>query len=87
MAKAEESRNQLQQYKKRQTKLNELLNEQPSRLQITPMQVLMVSLLFIGNVFFLHVLGKFVPPSVLPQVAIAVVMVVVSMLISFAPSK
>lgn len=75
---------QIQQYKKRQSKLNDLLNDQISRFQISPMQVLIISLIFIGNVLLLHILGKFVPTSSLPQVAMAVVVVLVSVALSFS---
>lgn len=79
--------NQIQQYKKRQNKLNELLYSQPSRLLISPMQVLVISLIFIGNVFLLHVLAKFVPNSSLPQAAMALIVVLLSISFSLLSSK
>lgn len=79
--------NQIQQYKKRQDKLNNLLNSQPSRFLITPMQVLIISLIFIGNVMLLHILAKFIPTSSLPQVAMAVVVVLVSVVFSLISNK
>lgn len=87
MSKPKVDANQIQQYKKRQNKLNEMLYEHTSRLQVTPMQVLIISLVFIGNVFLLHILAKFVPGSSLPQVALAVVVVLVSIAFSFVFSK
>lgn len=77
----------IQQYKKRQNKLNELLYNQPSRLLISPMQVLVISLIFIGNVFLLHILAKLVPSSSLPQAAIALMVVLLSIAFSFLSSK
>lgn len=87
MSKPKANMNQIQQYKKRQAKLNELLYNQPSRLLISPMQVLVISLVFIGNVFLLHILAKLVPGSSLPQAAIALMVVLLSIGFSFFYSK
>jgi len=87
MSKPKINTNQIQQYKKRQNKLNGLLYDQLSRFLITPMQVLIISLIFIGNVFLLHILAKFVPNTSLPQVAMAVVIVLLSITFSFLSSK
>ncbi|AFM98987.1 hypothetical protein EHEL_090920 [Encephalitozoon hellem ATCC 50504] len=87
MVKQVSNKNQIQQYKKRQNNLNKLLYNQPSRLLISPMQVLVISLIFIANVFLLHILAKLVPGSSLPQAAIALMVVLLSIAFSFLSSK
>ena len=87
MSRSTPSTNQIQQYRNRQNKLGKLLNSHASGLCISPVQTIMISLIFIGIVFVLHILAKFVPASSLPQAAVALLIVLLSVGFSFLSSK
>lgn len=78
---------QVHQYKQRQKKLNNLLYDDQTMFLITPLQVLIISLIFIANVFLLHIVSRFIPSSSGPQVALSIVVVIVSLLITLILNK
>lgn len=81
------SKIQVNQFKQRQKKLNDLLYDDQSMFLITPLQVLIISLIFIANVFLLHIVSRFIPATTAPQVAVSMVVVVFSLLITALLNK
>lgn len=78
---------QVQQYKQRQKKVSKLLYDDQTLFLITPPQVLVISLIFIANVFILHIVSRFIPSSSGPQVALSIVVVILSLLVTFVLNK
>ncbi|WUR02871.1 uncharacterized protein VNE69_03092 [Vairimorpha necatrix] len=78
---------QVHHFNQRQKKLNDLLFEDQSLFLITPLQVLIISLVFIANVFLLHIVSRFIPSTTAPQVAISIIVIIFSIIITFCLNK
>lgn len=67
--------------------LHKLLNEHAKPLEISPVHVLVISLLFIANVFLLHLYARFGPSSSVYQVFFATIILVASVLFGISMNK
>ncbi|EOB11683.1 Sec61beta [Nosema bombycis CQ1] len=87
MAKVPNNEVKQKQLRQRQKHLNELLYDDTTMFLITPLQVLLISLVFIANVFLLHIVSKFVPSNILPQASLSILVVLISIFFAVKISK
>jgi len=67
--------------------LHKLLNEHSKPLEISPVHVLVISLLFIANVFLLHMYARFGPSSSIYQLFFAAVILGASVMFGISMNK
>lgn len=87
MKKIESKKKQLFPSKTKSTAIHKLINEHDRAIEISPVHVLVISLLFIANVFLLHLYSKFGPSSSPYQVLFAIVIVLISILAGVSMNK
>lgn len=69
------------------SKVKELMNTQLKQFIISPVHVLIISLLFIGTVFVLHLYARFSPGTTSFQMIIALIVFIASLVASYHMNK
>lgn len=87
MKKMEVRRRQIVPSRPKNTPLHRLINDYDRPIEISPVHVLIISLLFIANVFLLHLYARFGSGSSLYQVVFAAVIVLASILLGMSMNK
>lgn len=87
MKKMEVRKRQMVPLRPKNTPLHKLINDYDRPIEISPVHVLVISLLFIANVFLLHLYARFGSGSSLYQVIFAAVIVVASVLLGMSMNK
>lgn len=75
--------NALEKKEKKENKVKNLMNSSLQPFYITPVQVLMVSLFFIGTVFLLHLYARFSPGTFSQQMIVASVVLTISLFVAY----
>ncbi|ELQ75393.1 Sec61 protein translocation complex, beta subunit [Trachipleistophora hominis] len=73
--------------KKQPSRVKELMNSQLKPFIISPVHVLIISLLFIGTVFVLHLYARFSPGTTSLQMVVAFAVLILSVFASYQLNK
>ncbi|KCZ82503.1 hypothetical protein H312_00161 [Anncaliia algerae PRA339] len=87
MKKIESKKQALSQPRHKSEVIKKLLSDELKPIQLTPVHVLIISLLFMANVFLLHLYSRFGSSSSLLQVMFAVLAVLVSLFFGLSLNK
>ncbi|RVD90760.1 Sec61 beta subunit [Tubulinosema ratisbonensis] len=87
MKKIEVKKHVPSQTKNKREIINKLLSDELKPIQLTPVHVLIISLLFMANVFLLHLYSKFGSSSSSLQIVFAMLMVLLSLFFGLSLNK
>jgi len=87
MKKLEVQKRQMFPLKSRNSSLERFVNEQDEPIKISPVHVLVISLLFIANVFLLHLYAKFGSSSSIYRMTFGAIIVLMSVLFGISMNK
>lgn len=87
MKKTEVKKKQIMPSKPKSNAIHKLINDYDRAIEINPVHVLIISLLFIASVFLLHLYAKFGAGSSPYQVLFAIIAILVSILAGVSMNK